>query len=228
MRRDIWGPLAGIAFAVLFPVGLVLYNLPVGGGASSDEEIRAFYADGGDRMRVVVATYLVALAALAFAAFVAYLSMWLRAVDAAAEGLGLVVLVAGAVAAAMLLAGAVALGALGVAIALGGEPETLGDTGVARFLGHLGYGLVLLCGAFSAALLIVAASFVGLRTRALPTWLVWGGFVAAAVLLVAVVFLPMLALPLWVLAVSIVLLRRPAPIRTAAEARSTIRAGRAT
>jgi hypothetical protein len=48
-----------------------------------------------------------------------------------------------------------------------------------------------------------------MRTGILPKWLAWLGFVAAIVLLFAVVFLPMVALPIWVLATSIVLFRLP-------------------
>ena len=220
MRRESWGPLAGIVFAVLFTVGLFLFNIPVGGEAESDETIRTFYEDSGNRTRVIVATYLVALSALAFAAFVAYLSSRLRLeerTDGGSEGgLALVALVAGSITTAMLLAGGTALGVLAVGMSLGGEPETLGDTGIARFLAHLGYGLILLCGALSAALLIVATSLVGLRTGALPTWLNWGGIVAAVLLLAAMIFLPILALPLWVLVVSIILLGRSRDTRAGA------------
>jgi hypothetical protein len=42
----------------------------------------------------------------------------------------------------------------------------------------------------------------------LPRWLVWTGFGCAVILLFSVVFVPMIALPIWVVAVSVALLRR--------------------
>ena len=46
-----------------------------------------------------------------------------------------------------------------------------------------------------------------MRTGILPKWLGWLGFVAAVVLLFGVVFIPMIALPIWLLAASVVLFR---------------------
>jgi len=82
---------------------------------------------------------------------------------------------------------------------------------VARYLGAAAFGAILLCGAFAAIALIDAASVVIMRTGILPKWLAYLGFVAAIALLFAVVFLPMVALPIWVLATSIVLFRLPTP-----------------
>jgi hypothetical protein len=48
-----------------------------------------------------------------------------------------------------------------------------------------------------------------MRTEILPKWLAYLGFVAAVVLLFAVVFIPMVALPIWVLVTSVVLFRLP-------------------
>jgi MFS family permease len=176
----------GIVFAILFVLGMIMMNLPVGGGASSDDEIREFYANSDDRTRVVISTYLLALAAVAFMPFLA--------------GLYLGALIAGIAFIALLMAGAAALGAIAGGIQLGDEPELLADTGIARFLGHTGYALILIMGAFSAAAMIAMASariiqHPGIAAR----WVAWAGFVLAAILLVAVIFLPMVALPIWVL-----------------------------
>jgi hypothetical protein len=56
---------------------------------------------------------------------------------------------------------------------------------------------------------IAASSLATLRTGALPAWTAWLGFVAAVVLLFAVVWLPQVALLIWVLAVGLAL-RTPA------------------
>jgi hypothetical protein len=44
--------------------------------------------------------------------------------------------------------------------------------------------------------------------RSLPRWLAWFGFVCGGVLLFAAIFLPVIALPIWLIAASVVL-RRP-------------------
>jgi prepilin signal peptidase PulO-like enzyme (type II secretory pathway) len=66
----------------------------------------------------------------------------------------------------------------------------------------------LLGGGFAALVLVLTASIISLQTGALPQWLAWLGIVAAVVLVFAVIFLPMIALLIWVLAVSIVMLMR--------------------
>ena len=203
-----WGGISGILFAVLFTMSLFLWNLPVGGGSSTDEVIRAYYADEGNRTRLVVATYVLAVAGLAFSLFLAALYSTLRVVESAPRFLSLVVLISGAVFVAMLMSAGAAIGALASGMSLGGEPATLGDTGVARFLGHMGYLFVLLYGAFAAIALMVATSLVTLRTAVFPRWLAWAGFVAAVLLLAGIIFLPMLAFPLWVLGASVRLMQR--------------------
>jgi hypothetical protein len=193
----------GIVFAILFVLGMIMMNLPVGGGASSDDEIREFYANSDDRTRVVISTYLLALAAVAFMPFLAGLYYALRrtvTADPSDNVLPLGALIAGIAFIALLMAGAAALGAIAGGIQLGDEPELLADTGIARFLGHTGYALILIMGAFSAAAMIAMASarivqHPGIAAR----WVAWAGFVLAAILLVAVIFLPMVALPMWVL-----------------------------
>ena len=68
--------------------------------------------------------------------------------------------------------------------------------------------------AFAAALLLVTTAIAILYTRFLPTWLAWASFVVAAVLVVppigwaALIF----GVPIWILLVSYLLWRRPAPV----------------
>ena len=73
-----------------------------------------------------------------------------------------------------------------------------------------GYGMILVGGMLFAATTIVAISFVSMRTAALPRWSAWLGYLCALVLLFAVVWLPQIALLVWVIAICIVLLRTPA------------------
>lgn len=202
----------GIAFAILFVLGMVMMSLPVGGGSFSDAEIRDFYANSDDRTRVVISMYLLALSAIAFMPFLAGLYYRIRSArpsDASDSVLPLASLIAGIAFVAMLLAGAAALGAIAGGIQVGNEPELLEDTGVARFLGHTGYALILIMGAFSAAAMIAMVSVRVLNLPHLgPKWLAWAGFVIAAILLFGIIWLPMLALPIWVLIACFTLLNR--------------------
>jgi hypothetical protein len=108
---------------------------------------------------------------------------------------------------AMLWAGAAAATGVSLGKSFGGEPLSNADLG--RFLPQVGDVAILLFAMFRAIALIDAASIVILRTGILPRWLAWLGFVCAIVLLFGVVFIPMIAFPIWLLAVSIVLFRLP-------------------
>ena len=61
---------------------------------------------------------------------------------------------------------------------------------------------------FAAIAMIDAASVVIRRTGVLPVWIAYFGFFTALVLLASVFFLPMVALVLWVVFVSVAMLRR--------------------
>ncbi len=210
--------ISGVVFAILFVLGMAMMSLPVGGGSSTDEEIRDFYADSGDRTRVVISMYLLVLSAIAFMVFLAGLYSSVRWPRDSGEDreLPLATLITGIAFAAMLLAGAAALGAIAGGIQLGDEPETLGDTGIARFLGHTGYALILVCGALTAAAMIALVSMRILQNEALaPRWVAWVGFALAVVLLAGIIWLPMVALPLWVLIASFTVLARETSRETA-------------
>ena len=60
----------------------------------------------------------------------------------------------------------------------------------------------------AAAVFMISVSTIGLRTGALPRWLTFAGYVIAIVLLISVSFyeLVVLVFPLWVIAVSLVIL----------------------
>jgi hypothetical protein len=174
--------------------------------SDTDAQVLAWYADHGHRVGVLVGAFVLAFCGLFFLWFAGGLRQRLRA----AEGPGgrlTEIAFGGAVAfVAMLWVGAAALGAIPAGQELGSVPA-LKVADVARYLGSAGFGSILLFGAFGAIALIDAASIVIMRTGILPKWLAYLGFVAALVLLFGVVFIPMVALPIWVLATSIVLLR---------------------
>jgi hypothetical protein len=69
--------------------------------------------------------------------------------------------------------------------------------------------MILLVGAgFAGLLLVLTTSILSLQTGVLPRWLAWLGIVVAIALVFDVIYVNIVPLLLWVLAASIVLLRR--------------------
>jgi hypothetical protein len=85
------------------------------------------------------------------------------------------------------------------------------DPATANMFSNAAYAL-LVCSTMSGAILVLATSIIGLRTGILPRWTALAGFVVAAVLLFAVLFVPIFVWLAWVLAVSIVLILRTARV----------------
>ena len=96
------------------------------------------------------------------------------------------------------------LAAAPAGMSLGGTRAPEGGD-IVNFVQSAGYGMILVGGMLFAATTIVATSVVSMRTAALPRLSAWLGYVCALVLLFAVVWLPQIALLVWVVAISIVL-----------------------
>jgi hypothetical protein len=214
-RRDLWTPLAGLAAALTFVVGVAAAaNSP--DSTDSDAKILAWYANHGHRVGVIVGAYLLAFCGLFLIWFGAGLRERLRAAEGPGGRLANIALAGAVLCVAGLWVGAAALAAVPAGESFGGTP--LSNADVARFLPSLGFGMILLFGMFGAIALIDAVSIVILRTGVMPRWLAWLGFVCAIALLFGVVFLPMIALPIWLIATSVVLFRLPAVEATPARA----------
>jgi hypothetical protein len=210
MTESRWGRLgavSGILFAVLFTAGVMLPDLPDGEDVNQ-AAITAFYADGDNRVTVIVAMYLLMLAGIAFLGFIAGLYRGLREAEGASGSLATVALAAGIVFVVMLNATSVAWGTVAAGIEFGGN--TLGDSENPIWFGSLGDISLLIHGMFAAIVVIVATSLLALRTAALPRWLAWTGFACAFLLVFSVVFMPMIALPIWAVATGVAMLRHPA------------------
>jgi hypothetical protein len=199
-----WAPVSGIVFVVLFIVGFFLLDLP-----DSDDpltKIQAHYDDSGNRAQIIIAGYLLTLAAVFFFWFLASLRARLAAVEGPPGRLSSIAFGSGLVFTAMLLAATCCF------IFIAGE-ITFGDVDninpeIQRVIPDLGFPLLLIGGAFSAIAMIDAASVLIVKTGVLPKWIGWFGFVAAVGLLFAGFFLPMVLLLLWVLFASVAMLRR--------------------
>jgi hypothetical protein len=204
-RWERWGPLAGIVFVVLFVVGLTLNNIP--SADDSAAKITSFYNDSGDRAQVIISSYLLWLAGLFFFWFIAGLRARLIAVEEAPGRLTSITFGGGLVFIGMLMAAAACFASVAGDVTFGGE-DFVGVDG-ARFIPELGYPLLIIGGMFAAIAMIDAASILIVRTAVVPTWIGYFGFVAAVALLFAGFFLPMIFFVLWILFVSVAMLRAP-------------------
>jgi hypothetical protein len=199
-----WAPASGIAFVILFIAGFFLMNLP-----DTDDPLTkftSFYDDSGNRAQLIIAGYLLVLSGVFFLWFLSALRARLLEVDGPVGRLTSIVFGSGLVFVAMLYA------ATSCFIFIAGE-ITFGDVDhinpeLMRVLPDLGYPLLVIGGAFAAIAMVDAASVLIVRTGVLPKWIGWYGFVAAVGLLFAGFFLPLVLLLLWVIFVSVVLLRR--------------------
>lgn len=208
-RATAWG---GIAFAVLYVVGLMamLADTPNTTKLHTNKEFTAayvkYYADSGNRTSALVGAYVLGLACIAAVVFGAHLRDRLAAVGSGTSGR---LAFAGSIMLATLtFVGGVSVVWLPGAISFGDSPAPKGE--LAYFASQLGFGAILVGGAFSAALMLVAAGIGSVRTGALPKWLAWAGIVVGVIVgAVGSLFMPMVLLVLWVLVAGIVGLRRP-------------------
>lgn len=200
--------IAGIA-AILFAILFVAGNLLTGdtpSGDDPDSDFVDFYEDSGNQTMLLVAAYAVSVASIALVTFatIAFRSgTWLANLARAAAYL----------AAVAFAIGMVAVATVGAEALINDSPI---DPGVARFMPSLGYGSMLVFGALASSAMIAAISADWHRDRTMPAWLPWLGYLCAIVLLFGVIFIPMVALPIWAIVTGIVLLTRnqqPAPSR---------------
>jgi hypothetical protein len=204
--RD-WPAIAGIAFAPLFIAAL---GTSTSGAPETDAPMAEWVdwaTDDGNGTIALLSVYLTVLAALTFVVFVAGL---VRRIRAARGENGL----AGGYVYGLGLLAAGFLAAAGVAWNNGPIPyifdEKLPDpTDIHVFvqLQSLGYGLAFVGMALAAAALIAVTS-ASLRDS-MPAWFTIAGYIAAVALLGSLMFVPLLAFPLWTLIAGILLLRRP-------------------
>jgi hypothetical protein len=190
-------------FVVLFVAGIFLINTP-----ESDEPLtkfKEFYDDSGNRAQVIISAYLLILAGVFFLWFLASLRVRLLSVEGAPGRLTSIAFGGGLVFVAMLIAAACAFAFIAGEISFGDvdniNPELM------RIFPDLAFPFLTVGAMFAAIAMIDAASVLIVRTTVLPKWIGWFGFVAAVGLLFAGFFLPMILLLLWVLFVSVAMLR---------------------
>lgn len=193
--------IAGIAYAVLSLIArAIVASIP----KLDDPEVVGWFNDAGNQDLLLLALNLTSIATVAFLWFLAVIRRRIggredQFFSTVFIGSGIVLIVS-----RLLATGAVASPA--VAARFLGAPEL--DSSVITVADGLGATVALVVAPRIQAVFVIATSTVVLRSRALPTWLAYVGYVLGAVkFIVPFLIEPMYVLfPAWMLLVSIVLL----------------------
>jgi hypothetical protein len=203
-----WPVVSGFVFVALFVAAVLVSGGQLGSAGDPDRQFVSYFNDTSNRVRDIAGAYVLAAAGLAFVVFLAHMYATLRE-RSGQRALPLIALGAGLVFVALLLAAAAALSAVPTGMAYAAlfdeERHEFGPD-VSRLATQLGF-MLLVFAMWAAAACIAAISLAGRATGIFPVWLVGFGLVAALALLFSFFFLPAAALPLWVVAASLHLVR---------------------
>jgi hypothetical protein len=198
---------AGIAFVILFVFGTFASLGPNIKGDDTPSGAAAKYLDyvstHGHRAELIVGAYALVLAAIAFIWFTQGIRRW-----------GGETIVGGFVGALGVLAGA-AMMAAGMTAAVVAGAVSLGDTPgpsssggeAVRWVMSMSYPFLFVVVGLVSAAMIGAIAIGGSRAGVLPKWLAWAAVLAVLGGVFGVLFLPMVLVLLWYLALAIVGLR---------------------
>ncbi|MEO8457230.1 MAG: DUF4386 family protein [Chloroflexota bacterium] len=199
--------IAGMS-AILFVVAMVVgVNLAFDSPDTdaTDSEWTAWVKDGGNLVRNIIGGYTMVVAAILFIIFIVAMYQRFRANDGDG-GWATVMLATGLGWASALAIGAILIETIPGTIKFGQGPEPTAET--ARWVTQTGFGVMLVAGGLCAGAAAAIMSALILRTKALPAWLGYFGFLGAIGMFAAAFFLPMIIFGLWMLAMGVVLIMR--------------------
>ncbi len=208
-----WADAAGIGFVVLFVVGVLLAFASQPNYKKHDSptvmahKIFKIYDSSGSRAQIIIGAYLLVLSALTLVWFTVGLRARLVAAGRS-PAVGRLLLGFAALAGAAIIVSALAMAAIAGSYVFGNEPLPTNADAI-RTINDFGSGLLLVGFGLSIAALIATVTVVAWRTALLPRWLTYGGVLGVLAGVLAVTFLPLVLVMVWVLAVAIVGLRRP-------------------
>jgi hypothetical protein len=195
-----WATLGGVAYVVLFVIGVILIfgNSPDSGSAPA--KIIAYYSDSGHRTEMNIGWLVAGLGIFFFLWFLSALRQTVRRLEGDDGFLTGVTSMGGVIYAALTLA----------AIAVDDGIRTMSDDtyhhqvfpGIIHAADDASWVLHASGGAGLGAM-IIAASLAGLRAGAVPRWAGWLGIVAGIISLALIIFFPWFVAAIWILVVSI-------------------------
>lgn len=206
MKGKYW-PLVGLGFGACQVAGLFMDDQPPTDGPAAD--LAAFYA-GRFHLELIVAGFLVVAAGIFLAVFAGLIRERLGARE---PGLVAVAYASGLAYAALLVVGAALASTIPVARAVNDVPPPSPD--VARYIVSSAYTMIVWVATLPAAVFIVSTSLAAVRTRVVPAWVGWAGFVAAVLNVAFITVGPIGWMLLWTLVFTIAWVRRGAPERQA-------------
>jgi len=198
-----WGPVAGIGFVVLVVASAFLDNSP--NANDSNAKWTSYYASSAHQVTGILSGFLGVIAAVALLCFVAI--AWTRLVAAGRNGLSsLLVPLLGTLSAVGIAVG-FALGAVVPGgMIFGSMPEPSPD--VLRVLNQTAGPLILVAGMIPLALAIAILAVQARRAGTFGRAMVIFSMVMAVITLFAFIWFTALAPLIWILTVSILLIRR--------------------
>jgi hypothetical protein len=204
---------AGIAYGVLTIVAWLLMRADWTGLADAYDPY-AYYVDSGLGGATIAGLYLLPFAAILFLWFIVALRGWIRGTQQRRNMLiSDLQLVSGVVFTAVFLVGAAAVATSVVAAGAGsGELSIM----TLRALGGFGNTLMTVMGVRMAAIFVIATASLGMTTGVLPRWfnILSYGFGLILMLTPIVHSTLILAFPIWVIALSVMLLYHLANVPT--------------
>ena len=205
-RNSRWHSVVGIVFVALFVFGTLssIDSPDIKSKDTSqvaDQKWLHYLSSSSHRTQHVIGAYALILAGIAFVWFCNDLRIRIDGMNGAS--------VAGRTIAGLSAFGAAALAGAGMmsadipgSVSLGSDPlPSSGD--VAREIGNLTFPFIYVVFALVSAALITTVIVTAKRTGALPSWLIYTGWLAVLSGLAAVIFLPMILVALWYLALAI-------------------------
>ena len=195
--------ISGIAAAVLFVAGAALGIASHPGG--SDRKVVSWWQDGGNRAHVWIGAALIVLAIISFVWYASGVRETLRRTGS--ESLASLAFGAALVFAALALVGDVFQLSIAAAIDFGTHFKL--DPNTARLVDTFTY-LPIFGGAMVLSLMAGAVSVGARRAGVFPRSLCYAGYVIAPALLLSVILwgIPLALFGIWVVATSVVMLRR--------------------
>jgi hypothetical protein len=201
-----WGGISGIVFVVLFVVAFLMTTDTPDGNASNREWLK-YFRDSGNRRMQVIGALIFAVAVLAFLLFLGVLRERIRNASAGGEWIATTAFASGIAFVAMVAVFALGQASVAAGVQFGDSPVPR-DADIMRTFTSLGFGAMLVFGAASAGLLVITTSVAGGRAGLISRWLAVTGYVVGVIVIVGgLIFFPFVLFVLWVLALSIVMLR---------------------
>ncbi len=196
---------AGLLFALLFTIALVLLRTqPI--LAASDSEMVRLYATGQDFPAVIGGLYLAPFSGIMFLWFIAVIRDQIG--ESEDRFFATVFFGSGVIFVALMFVSVAVAVTPSVGVRYLEQAPPTAETGA--FIRAMSYALMFAFATRAAAVFLIATATIGLRSRVLPRWLAVAGYLSGVVLflVVAIVDWIVLVLPVWVALASLSILRR--------------------